>query len=137
MNNSIIVVEIPHQRPPLVWEALNNEQIIDIAYSQHDLYYAQWTPEDAADCFDGDDMPGDLGAILKSHGVALEAGYGDHKEFYALADAESELDVAKEAIAHDLARCFFLTMPEEAREFAESYSGHQAVEARLAVKEKL
>ena len=128
-----MIVKIPHQSPVRVWDAANDERIIEIAATSHDLYYESWTAEDAADCFDDGDMPDDLKAILDEHGEAMQVGHSGDTHFATVADAGTELDAAMEAIGHDLSSCYFLPY-HEAQEWAEAYTGHQAIEARKAIR---
>ena len=134
---STIIIEIPHQLPPTAWIADSDQEIINIADSEHGLTYERWTLAKAVDCWgEEDDIPKELAQALKEHGEAIEIGDSADIEYYSPKDAQSELEAAKEAIAHDLSSCQFLTV-DEAKEFAISYCGHQDIKARIAVKKAL
>ncbi len=131
-----MIIEIPHQRPPCVWEAENDDRIIEIANAEHDFYYTKWTTEEAVEAFDADDFPENLKAILDEHGVAMQVGHSGETEWYSVDEVGTEFEEAKEAIAHDLHSCHF--MPHgEAQEWADNYSRHQALEVRKAIRKLL
>jgi len=132
-----IIIEIPHQFPPTAWAASSEQQIISIADSRHGLVYERYTLQKALDCWGDDDhIPDELAELLKDHGEAVEIGDTSGTEYCAAEDAGTEIEAAKDAIAHDLSGCHFLTL-EEAKEFAHSHRGHQSVEARIAVQNAL
>ena len=124
--SEIIIIEVPHQRNPMVWEAKDEQHIIQMASEVHDFFYEEWTTQTAADCFDEDDIPRGLELILSEHGKAICTGYRQESEFYAPKDAPTEIDAAKEAIGHDLNSCHFLTIAE-----AKEFKGHADVQIVL------
>ena len=108
------------------------------------MCYEKWTTKYAVDRFckgeedtyeallPGSLLPDDLRPILQKHGVAMLAGRNGG-EWCSVADAPgTELEAAMEALLHDLASCHFLPY-DEAHEWADSYAGHQQIEAREAV----
>lgn len=133
---STIIVEVPHQSSPIAWVADSDQEIINIAYSKHGLIYESLTLQKAIDCFGEDDIPEKLSDLLKEHDKVIQVGHSSDSEFYSASDAETEIEAAKEAISHDLYTCRFLTV-DEAKEFADSHSGHQGIKARIAVKKAL
>ena len=136
-NNMTIVVQIPHQYPPIVWFADSDKDIIDIAYSKYGLIYERWSFAKAIDCWSEEEIPERLAELLKDHDEVMEIGnLSDEIEYCIERDAETEMEAAKEAIAHDFSSCEFLTV-DEAKEFADSYRGLKGVAARIAVKKVL
>lgn len=132
-----IVVEIPHQLHPTVWVAHSDQDIISTAYAANGLVYEHWTLSKAIDCWgEEDDIPRDLAKLLKEHTNIIELGDLSGSDFYNERDAGTELEAAKEVISDDLFSCFFLTL-DEAKEFANSYRGHQDIKARIEVKKVL
>jgi hypothetical protein len=110
-----IVIEVPHQRSPSIWVAKDEQHIIQMASEVHDFCYEEWNIENAVDCF-GDEIPDEYNEILKNDKKVIVVGWSGQTECYSLKDADSEIDLAKEAIGHDLSNCYFLTV-EEAKEF--------------------
>mgnify|MGYP003678517149 FL=1 len=53
-------------------------------------------------------------------------GWSGQTECYPVADADSEIVAAKEAIGHDLSNCHFLTIAE-----AKEFKGHSDVQIAL------
>lgn len=129
-----IIVEIPQQREPRVWEAYSDQDIIDIACSSYNFVYESWTHAEALDCWiEEDEIPEELTELLKSNEKVIQVGTDEYNEFYSEGAAPTEIDAAKETIAHDLRRCLFLTV-DEAEEFA---MGNDEIDARIAVKKYL
>jgi len=122
---SIIIIEVPHQRSPMVWVARDEQHIIQIASEVHDFCYDEWTMKEAVDAFD-DEIPSDLKMILDRDGSAMRIGYSGDGQWLALDDICTELEAAKEAICHDLSNCHFLTATE-----AEEFKGHADVQIVL------
>ncbi len=122
---TIIILEVPHQRRPSVWVAEDEQHLIQMASAAHDFCYEEWTMENAIDCF-GDEIPDNFNDVLKSDKKAVVVGWSGQTECYSLADADSEIDAAKEAIAHDLSRCHFLSVGE-----AKAFKGHADAEIAL------
>ena len=127
---SIIIIEVPHQRSPSVWFAKDEQHIIQMARNVEDFFYEEWTMENTVAVF-GDEIPTEYSDILKKDKKVVVVGWSGQTECYSLKDADSEINAAREAISHDLANCFFLEL-NEAKEFVESYNGHQSVELRKA-----
>jgi Golgi nucleoside diphosphatase len=96
-----------------------------MASAVHDFCYEEWTMENAIDCFGGE-IPDNFNDVLKSDKKAVVVGWSGQTECYSLADADSEIDAAKEAIAHDLSRCHFLSVSE-----AKEFKGHADAEIAL------
>ena len=109
-DEKIIIVEIPHQRRPLVWHVDSDEELIvkadEIATSC--TVHQVWTKEEMQACWADDDAPDDLAAIIEEHGSAVELYDG----FYSPVNAPDELEAAKDYIGHDLRACYFLTIQE-------------------------
>jgi len=109
-DKTIIIVEIPHQRRPLVWHVDSDEELIvkadEIATSC--TVHQVWTKEEMQACWTDDDAPNDLASIIEEHGSAVEL----HDGFYSPIDAPDELEAAKDYIGHDLRSCHFLTIDE-------------------------
>jgi hypothetical protein len=135
---STIIVEIPCQREPSVWEAYGDQDIIDIACSRYDFVYESWTHAEALDCWiEEDEIPEELTELLKENEKVIQVGTYEDSEFYSEAAAPTEIDAAKERIAHDMRNCFFFTV-EEAKEFASAATlGNDEIDARIAVKKYL
>lgn len=133
-----IIVEIPCEREPRVWEAVTDQDIIDIACSSHDYIYESWTYAKALDCWgEEDEIPKELTELLKENEKVIQVGTTEDSEFYSEGAAQTEIEAAKEAIAHDLNNCFFFTV-DEAKEFADACMFNNFyVEARIAVKKYL
>lgn len=132
-----IIIEIPHQLPPTAWAANSDQDIISIADSEHGLVYERWTLAKVIDCWgEEDDIPEELAQLLKEHDEVIEIGDSSDIEYCTVKDAGTQIEAAKEAIVHDLSSCQFLTV-DEAKEFADSYCGHQDIKARIAVKKAL
>ena len=123
--NDIIIVEVPHSRPVMVWRALDEADLIQKAYEVHDLCYQEWDMENAVDCF-GDEIPDEYNDILKKDKKLIVIGWSGQTECYPVADADSEIVAAKEAIGHDLSTCYFLTVDE-----AKDFKGYIDVEIAL------
>ena len=87
-----------------------------MASEVHDFCYEEWNIENAVDCF-GDEIPDEYNEILKNDKKVIVVGWSGQTECYSLEDADSEIDLAKEAIGHDLSNCYFLTVAE-AKKFA-------------------
>jgi hypothetical protein len=81
--------------------------------------------ENAVDCF-GDEIPDEYNDILKKDKKVIVIGWSGQTECYPVADADSEIDAAKEAIGHDLSQCYFLSIAE-----AKAFKGHADVEIAL------
>ncbi len=128
-----IILEVPHQTPATAWIAETESDIINIADVSHNMVYIKWNEESVTDCY-GDDLPDDLKEILDRDGVAVEFGDHNGSEFESVDVAPSEIEYAKELIAHDLHTCRFLSL-DEAVNF--EYNGHQDVKAVSAVKKAL
>tara|TARA_R110002033_G_scaffold63542_1_gene114593 strand:- start:128 stop:568 length:441 start_codon:yes stop_codon:yes gene_type:complete len=122
---SIIILEVPHQRSPRIWVANDEQHLIQMAFEAHDFCYEQWTMDNAVDCF-GDEIPAEYSDILKKDKKVMVIGWSGQTECYPIADADSEIDAAKEAIGHDLSQCYFLTIAE-----AKSFKGHADAEIAL------
>ena len=122
---SIIILEVPHQRKPSVWVARDEQHLIQMASEVHDFCYQEWTMEDAVDCF-GEEIPDEYSEVLKLHRKAIVVGWSGQTECYSPADADSEIDAAKEAIGHDLSQCYFLSISE-----AKEFKGHADAEIAL------
>jgi len=123
--NDIIIVEVPHRRPVMVWRALDEADLIQKAYEVHDFCYQEWDMENAVDCF-GDEIPDEYNDILKKDKKLIVIGWSGQTECYPVADADSEIVAAKEAIGHDLSTCYFLTVDE-----AKDFKGYIDVEIAL------
>lgn len=121
----IIVVEVPHSGRVMVWSALDEAYIIQMASEAHDFCYQEWTMEDAVDCF-GEEIPDEYNDILKKDKKVVVIGWSGQTECYPVADADSEIDAAKEAIGHDLSQCYFLSISE-----AKEFKGHADAEIAL------
>ena len=109
-DETIIIVEIPHQRSPLVWHSAGAEELIakaDVLATSCTVHQV-WTKKEMDDCWADDDAPDDLAAIIEEHGSAVEL----HDGFYSPVDAPDELDAAQDYIGHDLRACYFLTIEE-------------------------
>ena len=104
----IIVVEVPHSGRVMVWSALDEAYIIQMASEAHDFCHEEWTMENAVDCF-GDEIPDEYNDILKKDKKVVVIGWSGQTECYSPADADSEIVAAKEAIGHDLSQCYFLS----------------------------
>ena len=122
---SIIIVEVPHQRSPSVWVAKDEQHIIQMASEVHDFCYEEWDMENAIDCF-GDEIPEEYNDILKKDKKVMVIGWSGETQCYPVADADSEIVAAKEAIKHDLSTCYFLTIAE-----AKDFKGYTDVEIAL------
>jgi hypothetical protein len=136
--NAQIIVEIPHQMPPKVWVAWDDKDIIKSAYESHDFIYQKYTLETALESWgERSEIPEEVLEILDSGDAVVEIGNASNAEFVRLSEAESELEAAKEEIFHDLYTHRILS-ESEARAFVAGdnsiYSGHQAIEARKAVR---
>jgi len=131
-----IIVEIPHQAPPTAWKSNSDQDIIRVADAEHGLVYNRWTLDKSIDCWGEDDIPKELLSLLKEHKEAVEIGNSSYTEYYTVKDVGTHVEVAKEAIAHDLSSCLFLTV-DEAKAFTESYCGHQDIKARAACEKVL
>ena len=105
-NMATIIVEIPHRLPPTVWVADSDQDIINVAHSNHGLVYQRWTTADAEITEDLEGLE-DLDEILKEYGEAIEVGNSSYTEYFSVNDAETEIEAAKEAIAHDFCSCRF------------------------------
>ena len=125
--NDIIIVEVPHSRPVMVWRALDEADLIQKAYEVHDFCYQEWDMENAVDCF-GDEIPDEYNDILKKDKKLIVIGWSGQTECYPVADADSEIVAAKEAIGHDLSTCYFLTVDE-----AKDFKSHADVEVEIAL----
>ena len=123
--NDIIIVEVPHSGRVMVWRALDEADLIQKAFEVHDFCYQEWTMENAVDCF-GDEIPDEYNDILKKDKKVMVIGWSGQTECYPVADAESEIDAAKEAIGHDLGSCYFLSVEE-----AKAFKGYASVEIAL------
>jgi len=123
--NDIIVVEVPHSGRVMIWRALDEADLIQKASEAHDFCYQEWTMENAVDCF-GDEIPDEYNDILKKDKKVIVIGWSGQTECYPVADADSEIDAAKEAIGHDLSTCHFLTVDE-----AKDFKSHADVEIAL------
>ena len=123
--SEIIIIEAPHQRSPRVWFAKDEQHIIQMASEVHDFCYEEWTMENAVDCF-GDEIPDEYNDILKKDKKVIVIGWSGHTECYPVADADSEIVAAKEAIRHDLGSCYFLSVAE-----AKEFKGHADVQIVL------
>ena len=123
--NDIIIVEVPHSGRVMIWRALNEADLIQKANEVHDFCYQEWDMENAIDCF-GDEIPEEYNDILKKDKKVMVIGWSGETQCYPVADADSEIVAAKEAICHDLSNCHFLTI-EEAKEF----KGHADVQIVL------
>ena len=121
----IIVVEVPHSGRVMVWSALDEAYIIQMASEAHDFCHEEWTMENAVDCF-GDEIPDEYNDILKKDKKVVVIGWSGQTECYSPADADSEIVAAKEAIGHDLSQCYFLSVAE-----AKAFKGHADVEIAL------
>jgi Golgi nucleoside diphosphatase len=123
--NDIIIVEVPHSGRVKVWRAIDEAYIIQMASEVHDFCHEEWTMENAVDCF-GDEIPDEYNDILKKDKRVMVIGWSGQTECYPVADADSEIDAAKEAIGHDLGGCYFLSVEE-----AKAFKGHADVEIAL------
>ena len=123
--NDIIVVEVPHSRPVMIWRAIDEADLIQKASEVHDFCYQDWDMENAVDCF-GDEIPDEYNDILKKDKKVMVIGWSGQTECYPVADADSEIVAAKEAIGHDLSNCHFLTIAE-----AKEFKGHSDVQIAL------
>jgi len=123
--NDIIVVEVPHSRPVMIWRAIDEADLIQKASEVHDFCYQEWDMENAVDCF-GDEIPDEYNDILKKDKKVMVIGWSGQTECYPVADADSEIVAAKEAIGHDLSNCHFLTIAE-----AKEFKGHSDVQIAL------
>ena len=114
-DETIFVVEIPHQSRPVVWHADDRLQLIwkadEIA---QDNLHTTWTAEEVKSCWGDDDAPSELVAIIEQHGSAVEAKdpFDYDQGYYPPHSAPSALEVAKAYIEHDLRACYFLTLEE-------------------------
>ena len=107
--NDIIIVEVPHSGRVMVWRAIDEADLIQKASEVHDFCYQEWDMENAVDCF-GDEIPDEYNDILKKDKKVMVIGWSGQTECYPVADADSEIVAAKEAIGHDLSNCHFLTV---------------------------
>lgn len=133
-----IIVEIPNQPSPTAWVADTDQDIIDIAHSEHGLTYNHWTLAEAIDCWiEEDEIPEELAELLKENEKVIQVGTTEDSEFYSEGTAPTEIEAAKEAIAHNLHNCFFFTV-DEAKEFAdECRFNNSYIDARIEVKKAL
>jgi len=114
-DETIIIVEIPHQGRPLVWHAEDKQHLIWKADEvAQDNLYTTWTAQEVANCWGEDDAPSELVAIIEQHGSAVEAKdpCDYDRGYYPPHAAPSAIEVAKEYIGHDLRACYFLTIEE-------------------------
>ena len=123
--NDIIIVEVPHSGRVMIWRALDEADLIQKASEVHDFCYQEWDMENAVDCF-GDEIPDEYNDILKKDKKVMVIGWSGQTECYPVADADSEIVAAKEAIGHDLSNCHFLTIAE-----AKEFKGHSDVQIAL------
>lgn len=124
---SIVIIEVPHQRSPSIWVAKDEQHIIQMASEVHDFCYEEWNMENAVDCF-GDEIPDEYNDILKKDKKVMVIGWSGETQCYPVANVDSEIVAAKEAIGHDLSNCYFLTVAE-AKEF--TLTAHADVQIAL------
>ena len=139
-DETIVIVEIPHQGNPKIWHADDRLQLIwkadEIA---QDNLHITWTAEEVKNCWGEDDAPSELVAIIEQHGSAVEAKdpFDYDKGYYPPHSAPSAIEVAKEYIGHDLSACHFLDSEQAAQEYLKSASGHMSIEATSALSRYL
>jgi hypothetical protein len=139
-----VIIEIPENEPVCLRVAKGDEGIIEFAKQRYGFYYHFWTADEAANVFDPErfgqvcKISADLKAILDEHGEAIQVRRLGHTQFSSVEDATelTELEAAKKAISCGLLSCCFLPY-DEAKEWAEAYTGHQAIEARKAIRKIL
>ena len=69
----IIILEVPHQRDPVVWVAKGEEEIIFHAHNMG-LTYNLWTRLTAIEQYEDDDWPGGLQECLEKSDKVIEFG---------------------------------------------------------------
>lgn len=120
------ILEVPHSGRATAWVADENK-IIEVALNSH-LSYEKYNLRSDLDF----DCPQELLDILSREGEAVAVGAGDVWDFYAVDDAPTLFEAAKEAVLHDLQGVSRVMTVEEARDFVKSDSVY-----RFAVKDAL
>ena len=138
MISPIIVLEIPHQMPPKAWVARGGEEEIIMSalssldrrfvsisdgYGYHILSEAQ-----LIDCYDEDEVPSEALKIARDEGEV----YDINGEWFAKADAQSELDWATDVLFHDLSSGHILYNEEDLKFCVERLT-HQGIKALIAL----
>ena len=100
MTTPIIALEIPHQFPAKAWIAWGGEEeiIMQAHVASEGFGYHILTEIQLIDCYDVDEVPSEALKIAQEDGEV----YFINGEWFAKADAESELDWATDVLFHDL-----------------------------------
>ena len=130
MANPIIVLEIPHQMPPKAWVVRGGEEeIIMQAHVASDGFgYHILTEIQLIDCYDVDEVPSDALKIARDEGEV----YDINGEWFAKADAQSELDWATDVLFHDLSSGHILYNEYDLK-FCVEHLTHQGIKALIAL----
>jgi hypothetical protein len=138
MGSPIIIVEIPHQMPAKAWTAYGWDDAASrtVTRDGQSPGVTSFTFEELISMFgDIDAVPAEALVIAREHGSVVEVNSGhDQAEWVAPNAAPSLADTVREWIAADLNSAYFLESAEEARQFIETYAGHQGGKARAAAR---
>lgn len=110
MSKSIIVIEIPHQRPATSWVAGDKQDIIDYVKKKYtdNSMYEKLSLDDLKDFYgDENDIPAEALEIVKRDGVIFEVmGYinpdSEDHPYLSEKDAPTEFEWACGELFHDL-----------------------------------
>ena len=130
MVNPIIVLEIPHQMPPKAWIAWGGEEeiIMQAHVKSEGFGYHILTEIQLIDCYDVDEVPSEALKIAQEDGEV----YFINGEWFAQADAQSELDWATDVLFHDLSSGHILYNEEDLKFCVERLT-HQGIKALIAL----
>jgi hypothetical protein len=136
---TMIIVQIPHQRPAIAFSTESFAEIADRAGQKSvapDVVI--WTAAQLTESFD-DDVEGIIGAagieLLARDGCIAEVSLSEVKsDWVAVADAPSKDDIVKEWLGADMSSLHILETADEAKNFVTTWVGHGWTSARAAVR---
>lgn len=136
---TMIIVQIPHQRPAVAFCAESFSEIADRAGNKSaapDVVI--WTVAQLAEAFDDDvsSIVGPAGmALLARDGAIAEVTHSETSvEWVAVSDAPSLEDVVKRWLGDDMSSLHVLENADEAKQFVDNWAGHGWLSARLAAR---